>query len=178
MGSLQVCAGHEAGCETLIHAMRTVYEELSAETVLLVAASNAFSSVNRNAFLHNVEIICPSDASNAFNSVNRNAFLHNVEIICPSIARYVKNCYSLSNRLFIVGGEEIQSMEGTFQGDPAAMEIYAIAIVPMILMLVDISLQRNYNNFTTAYADDLTAVAPIHRLKKWWETWSKIWLLS
>ena len=154
MGSLQVCAGHEAGCETLIHAMRTVYEELSAETVLLVAASNAFSSVNRN------------------------AFLHNVEIICPSIARYVKNCYSLSNRLFIVGGEEIQSMEGTFQGDPAAMEIYAIAIVPMILMLVDISLQRNYNNFTTAYADDLTAVAPIHRLKKWWETWSKIWLLS
>ena len=28
-GSLHVCAGHEAGCESLIHAMRTVYEEVN-----------------------------------------------------------------------------------------------------------------------------------------------------
>ena len=146
--------------------MRTVYEEQSAEAVLLVDASNAFNSVNRNAFLHNVEIICSSDASNAISSVNKNAFLHNVETMCPSIAQYVKNCYSLSNRLFIVGGGEIQSIEGTTQGDPAAMAIYAIAIVPKILMLLDISLQRIYNNFTAAHADDLTAAAPIDRLKK------------
>ena len=30
-GSLQVCAGHQAGCEPLIHSMRSVYEEQSAE---------------------------------------------------------------------------------------------------------------------------------------------------
>lgn len=29
--SLQACAGHEAGRISLIHAMRTVYEEQSAE---------------------------------------------------------------------------------------------------------------------------------------------------
>ena len=77
------------------------------------------------------------DASNAFNSINRNIFLHNVEVICPSVARYVKNCYSVNSRLFIIAGEEIQSMEGTTQGDPAAKVIYAIAIIPLILMLVD-----------------------------------------
>ena len=64
VGSLQVGEGHEAGCEPLTHAIRRVYEEQSAEAVLV-------------------------DSSNTFNSVNRNAFLHNVEITCSSIARYV-----------------------------------------------------------------------------------------
>ena len=59
--SLQVCAGHEVERKSLIHAMRAVYKEQSAEAVL-VDASKAFSSVNRNAFLHNVEIICQSIA--------------------------------------------------------------------------------------------------------------------
>ena len=103
-------------------------------------------------------------ASNAFNSVNRNTFLHNVEIICPSVARYVKNCYSLCNHLLNTGGGEIQSMEGITQGDPVVMAIYAIAIVPMILMLVEISLQGNYNTFIAAYADYLTAAGPIDQL--------------
>ena len=44
VGSLQVCAGQDAGCESLIHAMRTIYEDQSAEAVLLVDASNAFNS--------------------------------------------------------------------------------------------------------------------------------------
>ena len=57
-------------------------------------------------------------------------------------------------------------MEGITQGDPVVMAIYAIAIVPMILMLVEISLQGNYNTFTAAYADDLTAAGPIDQLYK------------
>ena len=48
VGSLEVCAGHEAGCQSLIHAKRTVYEEESAEAVL-VDTSNKLNSVNRNA---------------------------------------------------------------------------------------------------------------------------------
>ena len=66
-----------------MHAIRTVYEEQSAKAVLLVEVSNTFSSVNRN------------------------AFLHNVEIACLSAARYLRNCYSLSTRLFIIGVGEI-----------------------------------------------------------------------
>ena len=46
------------------------------------------------------------DASNAFSSIGGNAFLCNVEIKCPSIARYVKHYYSFSNHLFIISGEK------------------------------------------------------------------------
>ena len=124
--------------------MQTIYEDQSAEAVLLV------------------------DASNAFNSINRNVFLHNVDVICPSVARYVKNCYSVNSRLFITGGGEIQSMEGTTQGDPAAMVIYAIAIIPLILMLLEIRMQDNNRTKTVAYADDLTVAGPIDQIKIWW----------
>ena len=39
-------------------------------------------------------------------------------------------------------------MDGTTQGDPAAMAIYAIAVKPMILMLVEISFQGNSQQHT------------------------------
>ena len=58
-------------------------------------------------------------------STQSTVLLHNVEVICPSIARYVKNCYSVNSQLFIIGGGEIQSIERTTQGDPAATVIYA-----------------------------------------------------
>ena len=57
VGSLQVCAGQDIGGESLIHAMRTIYEDQSAKVVLLVDASNAFNSISGNAFLHNVEVL-------------------------------------------------------------------------------------------------------------------------
>ena len=110
VGSLQVCAGQEAGCKSIIHAMQAIYEDETCEAVLLV------------------------DSSNAFNSINRNVFLHNAAIICPVIALYVKNCYCLHSRHFITGGNEIRSCEGTTQGDPIAMAVYAITIIPMILL--------------------------------------------
>jgi len=72
------------------------------------------------------------DASNAFNSINRKAFLHNVKIICPSIATFTANCYSSPSRLFVGGGTEISSTEGMTQGDPIAGLLYAIAIIPLI----------------------------------------------
>ena len=114
VGSLQVCAGQDAGCEAAIHALRDIYEQEECEAVMLI------------------------DASNAFNSVNRKAFLHNVKIICPLIATFTTNCYSSSSRLFVVGGTEILSSEGTIQGDPIAGLVYAIAIIPMILRAVQI----------------------------------------
>ena len=69
-------------------------------------------------------------------------------------------------------------MKMATQGDAGAMAIDAIAIIPMILMLVEISLQGNYNIFTATYADDLTAARPIDQLKKWWDELCKLWLLS
>ena len=59
-------------------------------------------------------------------------------------------------------------MEGTTQGDPAALVIYAVAIIPLILMLVEIRMQDNNHTKTVAYADDLTVAGPIDQIKIWW----------
>ena len=141
VGSPQVCAGQKAGCESIIQAMQAIYEDETCEAVLLV------------------------DASNAFNSFNRNVFLHNVTIICPAIAIYVKNYYSLHSRLFIIRGNEIRSCDETTQGGPIAMAVYAIAIIPMILMIVDITRKINDSTRTAAYDDDVSAAGKIIQLK-------------
>ena len=110
------------------------------------------------------------NASNAFISINRNAFLQNITIICPPLARYVQNCYYANTRLFIIGGGKIQSMEGATQGDLTAMAIYAIAIIPYILTLVAEANQVDCTTKIAAYADDLTSAGTIMRLRNWWET--------
>jgi len=146
VGSLQVCAGQEAGGETAVHAMREIYEDENTEAILLV------------------------DASNAFNSVNRKAFLHNIKVICPSIATFVINCYTTPSRLFVIGGYELSSEEGTTQGDPISMAVYAIATIPLILMLLEIIMNGpNDSVKEVAYADDLTAGGKISDLKVWWD---------
>ena len=106
VGSLQVCAGHEAGWKALIHAMNNIFQDEQTEVVLLV------------------------DAVNAFNAVNYKAFLHNINIIRPLIATFVHNCYFRPSRLFVIGGVEIVSSEGTIQSDHVAMAVYAISIIP------------------------------------------------
>ena len=110
------------------------------------------------------------DASNVFNSINRNVFLQNVTIICPAIAIYVKNCYSIHSRLFIIEGNEIRSCEGTTQSDPIAMAVYAIAIIPIILTIVYITSKIDDSTKTEAYADDVTAAGKIIQFKNWWRT--------
>eukprot|EP00794_Sanderia_malayensis_P017217 gene17217-biopygen14819 len=96
-------SGQDAGCEALIHAMKSIYDEKETEAVLLVGACNAF------------------------NAVNRKVFLHNIRVICPPLALFVTNCYSVPSRLFVIGGVEIKSSEGTAQGDSVSMAIYTIA---------------------------------------------------
>ena len=147
VGSLQVCAGHEAGCEAAIHAMHAIFDEENTEAVLLV------------------------DAANAFNSLNRDVFLHNVSIVCPAIAIYVHNSYAIPSRLFVLGGCEIKSVEGTTQGDPIAMAVYAIAIIPLILMILEITADLPENDTKlAAYADDFTAAGNLKSLKYLWDT--------
>ena len=59
-GSLQLCAGHDTGCEAAIHAMHTIFQKEETEGVLLVDAKNAFNSLNCAAALHNIQVLCPS----------------------------------------------------------------------------------------------------------------------
>ena len=107
-GPLQVCAGQEAGSEAAIQAMEKIFKEESTEAVLLV------------------------DEENAFNSINRKVFLQNNSILCPVLSLFVTNCYATPARLFVIDGSKIQFNEGTTQGDPVAMAIYALGIIPFI----------------------------------------------
>ena len=75
------------------------------------------------------------DATNAFNAINRAALLHNVRYICPPMSIYIRNCYKHETRLFISGGGQIKSSEGTTQGDPLAMAAYGIGITPLFQMI-------------------------------------------
>lgn len=52
--SLQVCEGQEAGKEAPVHSVNSVYNSVNNNTVLLVHASNAFNSLNREVFFHNI----------------------------------------------------------------------------------------------------------------------------
>ena len=46
-GPVQACAGHEARCEAAIHAMKEIMLSDETQAVLLVNASNAFNTINR-----------------------------------------------------------------------------------------------------------------------------------
>ena len=137
---VQMCSGQSSGSEAAIHAMRDLFEEEESEAVLLV------------------------DAANAFNSINRNAFLHNINILCPTFAKYAGNCYRIPSRLFVIGGYELISSEGTTQGDPLGMAIYAIGLTPLLDMMMEIVI----NIKSAAFADDLTAIGMCHKLRQWW----------
>ena len=93
-GPLQACAGHEAGCEATVHAMKEIMSPEEIEAVLLVVANNAF------------------------NTINRQAALYNIGVICPAISTVLNNTYQIPVTLFVAGGEEIESTEGITQEIP------------------------------------------------------------
>ena len=104
------------------------------------------------------------DASNAFNSVNRQAALHNISILCPALSMVLHNTYGAPTRLFVTGQGEISSREGTTQGDPLAMSMYALATVPLIRKLHSTVPDASQ----VWFADDATAVGPVSKLLEWW----------
>ena len=141
-GPLQVCAGQESGCEAAIHAMRQTFTDMDTEGALLI------------------------DASNAFNSMNRHAALHNISIICPSLAQVLCNTYKAPVRSVIQGEGEVSSSEGTTQGNPLAMAMYALAMKPLIARL-----QSHCPTVKQVwYADDATGVASCSDLRAWWDS--------
>ena len=117
------------------------------------------------------EVVLLVDTANAFNYVNHQVFIHNICTICPPIATYVRNCSTLPSKLFIIGGTEIPSSEGTTQGDPTAMSIYAFAIIPLALMIMEITSSSPDNTSKMiAYANNFTAGGTVKDLKYWSET--------
>ena len=71
------------------------------------------------------------DASNAFNTLNREAMMHNIGILCPTLTTFVQNTYRQPAHLILSDGSTITSKEGTTQGDPTAMAMYALGLVAL-----------------------------------------------
>ena len=129
-----------AGIEAAVHFMRESFQSGGTETeaVLLV------------------------DASNAFNSINRDATLHNIRHVCPSLSTVLIKIYRNATELF-VDGSTLFSEEGTTQGDPLAMPMYAMATIPLINQLGTITDLKQ-----VWYADDATAAGSLHSTRRWW----------
>ena len=139
-GTSQLCAGHESGCEAAVDAMHQIFGD--AEAALLV---DAFNNLNRNAALHNIH----------------------VHTLCPPLATILTNTYRNSSHLFI-DRETLLSQEGTTQGDPLAMAMYAIGILPLMDHVQNDGLKQVW------FADDAAAGGKLHGAHSWWtELWPK-----
>ena len=136
-GCLQLCGGQISGIEAAVHAVRNAFNSNDCEAALLV------------------------DASNAFNSLNRQVALHNIRRLCPPVATALINNYRAPTELF-VDGDVLLSQEGTTQGDPLAMPMYALATIPLIKKLEG-------SNKQVWYADDSAGVGKISDLRTWWD---------
>ena len=77
---------------------------------------------------------------------------------------YTINAYREPARLFIAGGKELRSVEGTTQGDPLAMSLYAVSLQPLITRLGVLSRAKQ-----CWFADDATGAGSVEELKKWWD---------
>ena len=148
-GSVQICAGHKGGAEATIHAVRTMFEDNDDYAVILI------------------------DASNAFNSINRKAALHNIGVLCPIMHTFACNLYQPRVRLFVQGGAEISSTEGTTQGGPESMAIYALATIP-ILNSIKTNQPTDDPVKHVAYADDAVGAGKICNLRLWWDAFCEI----
>ena len=96
-----MATGLQSVAEAAIHSMKEIFDDEQTDAVILV------------------------DASNTFNSLNRNAALHNIQILCPQFSAILMNIYRLSVRMIVFGSKDIVPNEGATQGDNLAMSLYA-----------------------------------------------------
>ena len=140
IGSLQVCTGLRSGSEAAVHLMYFRFEEEETDAVLLI------------------------DSSNASSASNRVAALHNIRVLCRPIATYAINTCRQPARLFITGGNELRSAEGTTQGDPLTMAIYAIGPPPLITRLgISSDLKQCW------YVVDASGSVCLDAIKQFWD---------
>ena len=82
-------------------------------------------------------------------------YLSNNSNICIS-------SYSQAAKLFIPGGNEISLAEGTTQGHPTVMPIYALESL-LLLNIATTDITKR-----VAYADDVTCVGELKNILTWW----------
>ncbi len=89
-----------------------------------------------------------------------------VHAAIPYNSGYI-NTYREDINLYI-DGETLLSQEGTTQGDPLAMAMYAIAVNPLINNLKRDTMKQVW------FADDASAVGNLSDLRGWWDRLTKV----
>ena len=136
----QICSGIKSGIEGSIHAFCQLFEEFSNDGwgILLM------------------------DAANAFNSISRGAAIWNARVLWSRCSRYVFNAYRGCAFLFVCGSNlKLLSKEGVTQGDPLAMLVYGLGLLPLIRILKEPAKWKQ--NF---YADNGACCGPLLMLKE------------
>eukprot|EP01002_Notosolenus_urceolatus_P004821 NODE_227_length_2442_cov_30.139992_g170_i1.p1 GENE.NODE_227_length_2442_cov_30.139992_g170_i1~~NODE_227_length_2442_cov_30.139992_g170_i1.p1 ORF type:complete len:701 (-),score=136.70 NODE_227_length_2442_cov_30.139992_g170_i1:339-2351(-) len=136
-GSAQVCAGHSSACEAACHSFQERFAKPDTQVLLLV------------------------DASNAFNKMNRQQALRNIGKLAPTLGSVARNVYGSSSRAMLSDGTSIPSVEGTVQGCPIAMQVFAMGTIPLIRSLDAITRHQGW------YADDSACVGSISKAAQW-----------
>jgi hypothetical protein len=185
-GSKQLCAGLEAGVEAGIHAARSSWEE---EGWSLDGAPDPndpfrqYAAVVERALDQNedwddealweelpeieAEGASLFDARNGFNELHRYHMLWQVRHRWAKGSRFAFNCYRHFNQVIVRRGNGrkafiILSEEGLSQGDPLAMILYGVALLPLVE-----GLRQAVPEATTPwFADDSAAIGNMHKCAK------------
>ena len=140
-GFLQMATGLQSGIEAAIHSMRCMFEDDWTDALILVEARNAFSSLNRQ------------------------AALHDIQVTCPQIETILVNTYWRPGHLIILGGSGICYLEGTTQSNNLAMAFYALGTTPLVNTLQTTSPEVRQ----VCLADDISGASSLDDLMIWWK---------
>ena len=106
------------------------------------------------------------DATNAFNTINRQAAIWNSRVLWPSCSLFLFNTYRGWVPLIVTDSSSIlYSREGVTQGDPLSMFVYALATIPLME-----AVGHSTNGVDVWYADDASACAPLSELQNWFDS--------
>ena len=75
VGPLKTTTGLQSVAEAAIHCMRCMFEDDRTDAMILVDSINAFNSLNRQAALHNIRVICAQIATILVYTYHRPAHL-------------------------------------------------------------------------------------------------------
>ena len=71
------------------------------------------------------------DTSNAFSTLNGQAMMHSINVLCPTMTTFVQNTYKQPAHLIFSDGLILTSEKGTMQGEPITMAMYALGLVDL-----------------------------------------------